>query len=136
MYGSNAFPVQQLNLTIGHVPIVVELTIMLTTVLFIPLLHTLMVEDNQLLLTPNSDPPLLTLPYAVATTDQTVTVLSANMHTDVTTVVGHTRAKAIQEMGSSAIFKPLPWTPLRPFILKRELSYYPDKVFVRRLMYV
>ena len=103
MYGSNAFPVQQLNLTIGHVPIVVELTIMLTTVLFIPLLHTLMVEDNQLLLTPNSDPPLLTLPYAVATTDQTVTVLSANMRTNVTTVMGPTRAKAVQEMGSSAI---------------------------------
>ena len=83
-----------------------------------------MVEDNQLLLTPNSEPPRLTLPYAATTTDQTVTVPPANMHTDVTTVAGPTRAKAVQEMGSSAIFKLLPWTPLRLFILEYELSYY------------
>ena len=84
---------------------------------------------------PNSDPPLLTQPYAITTTDQTVTMPSANMYSDVTTVVGPIRAKAVQEMGSFIIFKLLPWTPSQPFILKHELSYCPDKVFVRRLIY-
>ena len=31
--------------------------------------------------------------------------------------------------------KPKPWTPIRPFILKRELSDYPDKAFVEQLIY-
>ena len=30
--------------------------------------------------------------------------------------------------------KPQPWTPVRSFLLKRELSFHPDKVFVRQLV--
>ena len=31
--------------------------------------------------------------------------------------------------------RPQPWSPIRPFILERELSFYPDKVFVRQLVH-
>ena len=31
--------------------------------------------------------------------------------------------------------KPQPWTPIRSFLLERELSSYPDKVFVRQLIH-
>ena len=31
--------------------------------------------------------------------------------------------------------KPLPWTPIRPFILEWELSNYPDKAFVEQLIH-
>jgi len=47
-----------------------------------------MEEDNQLLLIPNSDLPLPTLPYAETTTDQIVIVQIADMLTGVTTVAG------------------------------------------------
>jgi len=36
--------------------------------------------------------------------------------------------------GQPTLVKPLPMTPLQPFILERELSNYPDKVFVRQLI--
>ena len=65
-----------------------------------------MEKDNQLLLTPDNDLPLLTLPYAVTKTNQTVTMQIADMLTDVTTVVGRTRAKAVQEKGSPIILNP------------------------------
>ena len=31
--------------------------------------------------------------------------------------------------------KPQPWTPIRLFLLEREQSSYPDKVFVRQLIH-
>ena len=43
-----------------------------------------------------------------------------------------TRHKAAPPRGNSGLSKPLPWTPLRPFIL--ELSDHPDRVFVRQLI--
>ena len=45
-----------------------------------------------------------------------------------------TRREAAPPRGSSALSKPLPWTPLRPFILECELSDHPDRVFVRQLI--
>ena len=36
--------------------------------------------------------------------------------------------------GTAWLSKPTPWTPLRPFILERELSNHPDKAFVKRLI--
>ena len=30
--------------------------------------------------------------------------------------------------------RPQPWTPIRSFLLKCELSFYPDKIFVRQLI--
>ena len=28
----------------------------------------------------------------------------------------------------------MPWTPLRPFVLERELSHHPNKAFVKQLI--
>ena len=36
--------------------------------------------------------------------------------------------------GATPPFKPKPWTPLRPFVLERELSNHPNKVFVKQLI--
>ena len=34
--------------------------------------------------------------------------------------------------GAAALNKPKPWTPIRSFILERELCYHPDKAFVKK----
>jgi len=65
-----------------------------------------MENDNQLLLTPNNDLLLVPLPHAVTTTNQTVTMQTADMLTNVTTVVDRIRARAVQEMGSTTILNP------------------------------
>jgi len=96
----NASLVQQLNLTAGHVHIVVALTIIPASALITPLLYRLIEKDNQLLLIPNSNLPLPTLPYAETTTNQIVTMQTADIFTGETTVVGPTKATAVQEMGS------------------------------------
>jgi len=49
-------------------------------------------------------------------------------------VVETTQGQGAQSMGCLVPTKPLPWTPLRPFILERELRNFPDKVFVRQLI--
>ena len=38
-------------------------------------------------------------------------------------------------VGLSTPTKPQPWTPIRPFILERELSDHLDKAFVRQLIH-
>ena len=45
-----------------------------------------------------------------------------------------TRSGAASPVGSPGVNKPLPWTPLRPFVLEGELSNHPNKAFVRRLI--
>jgi len=47
---------------------------------------------------------------------------------EVTTLTGHAPRKG-------ACTRPLPWTPLQPFILEWELSNHPDKAFVRQLIH-
>ena len=58
----------------------------------------------------------------------------ANTSTYATNVVGPTLVGAVPCRGSPDLTKPLPWTPLRPFILEHELRNYPDRVFVRQLI--
>jgi len=43
-------------------------------------------------------------------------------------------AGAAPSVGSPDLIKPLPWTPLQPFVLERELSNYPNKAFVKQLI--
>ena len=47
---------------------------------------------------------------------------------------GPTLPGAAWQRGSPVLVKPFPWTPLRLFMLERELCNYPDKVFVRQLI--
>ena len=106
------------------------LRITLLTVLFAPLLHAILEDHNQLLLITSNE---LTR-YAEISTGLTVTKATANFHTDVRYVPGHTLPRAAWQRGSPVLVKPPPWTPLRPFILERELRNYPDRVFVRQLI--
>ena len=41
---------------------------------------------------------------------------------------------AVHAPAEGACTRPLPWTPLRPFMLEWELSNHPDKAFVRQLI--
>ena len=46
------------------------------------------------------------------------------------------QSKTVQNtVGLSTPAKPQSWTPIRPFILERELSDHPDKAFVRQLIH-
>ena len=94
----------------------------------------LLTHSSTLPLSSNSAPPHSLSTHAVTSTGHTATVQTADLLTDVRTAAGPTRARAVLQKDSSAIFKPLPWTPLRPFTLERELSNHPDKVFVRQLI--
>ena len=73
-------------------------------------------------------------PSAKITTRQTATTHSATIPIDVTAVEVTTRPGAAQFFGSPDLHKPLPWIPIRPFILERELSNYLNKAFVRWLI--
>ena len=65
---------------------------------------------------------------------ETATMHTATTPTNVTAVEMTTRLGAAHSVGSPGLVKPLPWTPIRPFVLERELSNYPNKAFVRRLI--
>jgi len=122
----------QLSLTAGHVIIVVVPLIILTTVLFIPLLHTLMEEGNHLTRedhhlmkvdrfmedghqltemdhqhrqTHSNDLSHPIPTHAVTLTGQTVTVQTANLLTDVRDVADPILVKASLQKGSSALIK-------------------------------
>ena len=56
------------------------------------------------------------------------------MPTNATAVEVTTLPGAAHSVGSPDLNIPLPWTPIRPFILERELSNYPNKAFVRWLI--
>ena len=71
--------------------------------------------------------------HAMPSTDQSaialpVTSYMCTKYAVPTTVPG----SALTGMGP--LFKPSPWTSLRPFALKRELSDHPDKAFVKQLI--
>jgi len=62
--------------------------------------------------------------------------LCAGSYTNVNTVVQATQGKhAFHQDGECLPNKPLPWTPMQPFILEWELSNYPDKAFVEQLIH-
>ena len=65
---------------------------------------------------------------------QSVTARTAHSRTDVNSVVP-TTVLSTAPTEAVLVNKPKPWTPIRPFILKRELSDYPDKAFVEQLIY-
>ena len=127
---------------VGHVAIAVAQLTTLVTVLFVPHLLMLREEGHQLLMGEDSQPPLLRssdppqpLPILAGTiTETAVSEQTADSSTGASTAAGPTRARAASLKGSPALIKPPPWTPLRPFILERELSDHPDKVFVRQLI--
>jgi len=132
-FGLNAFQVHLTSLTAGHAIIVVVPHTTHLTVPFAPLLHSLEV-NNQLLLIPNNEPTSLRPPHAAILTGPAVTKKIVNFHTDVTFVPGPTQPRTASQRGSSSLIKPPPWTPLQPFILERELRNYPDRVFVIQLI--
>ena len=116
---------------ISNQPLALQLLhITLLTVLFAPLLHALLENDNQLLLITSNE---LTK-YAEISTGLTATEATANFHTGVRSVLGPTLPRAAWQRGSPDLVEPPPWTPLRLFILERELCNHPDKVFVRQLI--
>jgi len=80
---------------------------------------------------PNKEQPLKPTMTIIA---QPAIVHSVNSRTGVSSVVETTQGQGAKSMGSLVPAKPLPWTPLRPFILERELCNFPDKVFVRQLI--
>ena len=100
------------------------------TVLFAPLLHALLEDPNQLPPITSSEPTR----YAKTSTGPTVTGTAANSRTGVRSVLGCTPPRTAWQRGSPVLVKPPPWTPLRPFILERELCNYSDKIFVRQLI--
>ena len=65
---------------------------------------------------------------------QSVAAQTAHSHTDVNSVVP-TTVLSTAPTEAVLVNKPKPWTPIQPFILKRELSDYPDKAFVEQLIY-
>jgi len=84
--------------------------------------------------TRSSDLPYSTLTRTTTLTRQAIIVQTADSLTDVRSVADPIRVNTALPKGSSVLIKPLPWTPLRPFIIERKLSNYPDQVFVRQLI--
>jgi len=52
----------------------------------------------------------------------------------VTAVEMTTRSGVSHSVGSPGLVKPLPWTPIQPFVHERKLSNYSNKAFVRWLI--
>jgi len=95
---------------------------------------TLLADLSQL---PSSGQPsskIQPLKPAMTIITQPAIVHSVNSRIGVRTVVETTQGQGSQSMGSLIPAKPLPWTPLWPFIFECELSNFPDKVFVRQLI--
>ena len=103
IYGWNAFQVCHLKPTAGLAVIVVALRIILVTVLFALLLHTMLEDHNQLLLITSKEPTR----YAKISTGPTVTKATANFHTDARSVPGPTLPGAAWQRDSTILVKPL-----------------------------
>ena len=78
---------------------------------------------------PTSDSPL-----AMPTTTQFVAARHVNSFTNAS-FVGPTTVPRTVPTGAALLNKPKPWTPVRSFILERELCNHPDKTFVKKLIY-
>ena len=124
----------------------VPLTISLTDVLFVWHLQAwefqtqeLKIPDQELGGEPQGthltqEGPSCSRQFATTTTMQSATAHTAITSINVTTAEVTTRSGAASPVGSPGVNKPLPWTPLRSFVLERELSNHPNKVFVRQLI--
>ena len=92
-----------LKLTAGLAIIVVVLRNIRLTVLFAPLLHTLLEDHNQLPPITSNEPTR----YAETSTGPTVTGTAANSRTGVRSVLGRTPPRTAWQRGSPALVKPL-----------------------------
>ena len=69
--------------------------------------------------------PIIAPPVAARTAHSSTNASSVEL----TTVL------SAAQTGAAVLNKPKPWTPIRPFILKRELCNHPDKAFVTKLIH-
>ena len=69
--------------------------------------------------------PIIAPPVATRTAHSSTNASSAELTTVLSTA----------QTGAALLNKPKPWTPIRPFILERELCNHPDKAFVTKLIH-
>ena len=120
------------------------------TVLFVLTLQSrhlvdqgILTEDSLTLEHPQQQlPPTRTIPHLIyiqgiagISTVPHANVHNVNLLTDVKSVVPVIQHEFAQPSGTPRLpIKSQPWTPIRSFLLERELSFHPDKVFVRQLI--
>jgi len=75
-----------------------------------------------------------TNPSAEITTTEAATAHTITTPKNVTAVEMTTRSGVAHSVSSPGLVKPLPWTPMQPFILEHKLSNYPNKALVRQLI--
>ena len=128
---------------VGPVHNVEQQTTIRKIVLFVATLHQQLPTDRDLPLVHSSPVDSSTLQEdsssrdllpVMPSTAQSAAVQIAHLLITVTSVVpttvpGTAQAKAV------LFNKPKPWTPIRPFILERELSNHPNKTFVEELIH-
>ena len=128
---------------VGPVHNVEQQTTIRKIVLFVATLHQQLPTDRDLPLvhsspvdssTSQEDSSSRDLLPVMPSTAQSAAVQIAHLLITVTSVVpttvpGTAQAKAV------LFNKPKPWTPIRPFILERELSNHPNKTFVEELIH-
>ena len=140
------------NLSGGRALIVVQQTISPISVLFVPILQSSYLADSGTTLSDNTiqesaEAQLLTNTICQGTQDRYLdTAKTSTIHhvheSDVSLPIIANSAMPITQHGiahtqdpSGPPTRPQPWSPIRPFILECELSFYPDKVFVRQLVH-
>ena len=103
----------------------------------------MLIEDSQIQECPQGQPQLTQTPsqplqvYYTAKTLTTpyATANNASLLTGVKSAAPVIQYEVVQPLGTlKPIDKPQPWTPIRSFLLERELSSHPDKIFVRQLI--
>ena len=112
------------------------------TVLFVLTLQSI-TEDSLTLEHPQQQPPpIRTTPHLIhmqdivgISTTPHANVRNVNLLTDVKSVVPVIQHELAQPLDTPRLpIKSQPWTPIRSFLLKCELSFHPDKVFIRQLI--
>ena len=103
----------------------------------------ILTEDSLTLEHPQQQPPLTqTTPHLIHMQDIAgistalhANVRNVNLLTDVKSVVPVIQHEFAQPSGTPRLpIKSHTWTSIRSFLLERELSFHPDKVFVRQLI--
>ena len=80
------------------------------------------------------DYPTSDSPPSMPTAAQSVTARHVNSFTNAS-FVGLTTVPRSVPTGEALLNKPKPWSPVRSFILERELCNHPDKAFVKKLIF-
>ena len=129
--GSNALPHLQLPVSqaVSHVFIVVKPATTLRDVFFAPHLHNLLTSSQA---TEVQLPTLMPEPLS-AKTSTTLDALEHPVDTYTSVTTAEATIPAVHAPTKGACIRPFPWTQLRPFMLKWELSNHLDKAFVRQL---